>query len=133
MATPLLGSASRTARIARLARRSACALPLTLALSLGAGAGVALAGDPVTALGRWMKPNIGIPLAGQDFGTLQKNLDLVSSKIPSTDYAQWADISKAGSAAAAKQDLKGVKASCKACHDLYKEKYKKEFVAKTFP
>jgi hypothetical protein len=123
MATPLL----------RSARRFANALPLTLALAITGGAGVALAGEPATPLGRWMKPNIGTALAGQDFATLQKNLDFVSTKVPSADYAKWAEFSKAGSAAAAKQDIKGVKASCKGCHDLYKEQYKKEFANKAFP
>jgi len=112
-------------------RRFANALPLSLALALTAGA--ALAGEPATALGKWMKPNIGIPLAGQDFPTLQKSLEFIATKAPSNDYVQWIDISKAGAAAAAKQDIKGVKASCKNCHESYKERYKKEFVAKPFP
>ena len=116
-------------------RRFANALPLTLALvaALTAGAGVALAGEPVTPLGKWMKPNIGTPLAGEDFPTLQKNLALVSSKVPSPDYDKWAEISKKGADAAGNQDTKGVKASCKSCHDAYKEKYKKEFLTKAFP
>jgi hypothetical protein len=115
-------------------RRFANALPLTLALAMTAGAGAALAGEPATPLGKWMKPNIGTPLAGQDFPTLQKNLTLVASKPPPAgDYARWAETASAGAAAAGKQDLKGVKASCKTCHDLYKEKYKKEFVDRPFP
>ena len=113
--------------------RFANALPLALALSLTAGAGVALAGEPATPLGKWMKPNIGTPLAGQDFATLQKNLEFVAGKVPAADYDKWAEISKAGAAAAAKQDLKAVKASCKSCHDTYKERYKKEFLTKPFP
>jgi hypothetical protein len=106
-------------------------LPLTVALALAAG--VALAGEPTTPLGRWMKPNMGAPLAGQDFATLQKSLDLVASKPPSGDYPQWATTAKDGSTAAAKQDLPGVKKACKQCHDAYKEKYKKEFATRPFP
>jgi hypothetical protein len=120
------GSPARRPRFAKAIRAA-------LALAIVASAGIALAGEPATALGRWMKPNIGIPLAGQDFPTLQKNLELVASKIPSGDYAKWAEISKGGAAAAAKENLKEVKASCKVCHELYKEKYKKEFVTKAFP
>ena len=108
------------------------ALPFALVLMLGAG--LAAAGEPATPLGKWMKPNVGVPLAGQDFATLQKSLELVSSKPPPGEgYPEWANMSKAGAAAAAKQDLKAVKASCKQCHDAYKEKYKKEFVARPFP
>ncbi len=106
-------------------------IALTTALSLAAG--LALAGEPTTLLGKWMKPNMGAPLAGQDFATLQKSLDLVASKPPPGDYPQWASISKGGSAAAAKQDLAAVKASCKQCHDAYKEKYKKELPTRPFP
>jgi Cytochrome C' len=105
---------------------------LTLVLSLAAG--FAAAGEPTTPLGKWMKPNMGAPMAGQDFATLQKSLDLVASKPPpSGDYANWASIAKSGSAAAAKQDVAGVKASCKQCHDAYKESYKKDFAARPFP
>jgi hypothetical protein len=106
-------------------------IALTAALSLAAG--MAAAGEPTTLLGKWMKPNMGAPLAGQDFAALQKSLDLVASKPPPGDYPQWATMSKAGSAAAAKQDLAGVKASCKQCHDAYKEKYKKELPTRPFP
>ena len=109
--------------------------PLAAAISLAASlaAGVAVAGEPTTLLGKWMKPNMGAPLAGQDFATLQKSLDLVASKPPPGDYPNWAASAKAGSAAAAKQDLAGVKASCKQCHDAYKENYKKEFPTRPFP
>jgi cytochrome c553 len=106
---------------------------LALALALALGTGLALAGEPATPLGKWMKPNVGAALAGQDFGTLQKSLDLVASKPPSGDYPKWAEYSKAGSAAAAKGDVKAIKAACKQCHDDYKEKYKKEFPNKAFP
>jgi hypothetical protein len=107
-------------------------LPLTVALALAAG--LAVAGEPKTPLGRWMKGNVGAPLAGQDFPTLQKSLDLVASKPPpGNDYPQWATMAKAGSAAAAKQDLAGVKASCKQCHDAYKDKYQKDFPTRPFP
>jgi hypothetical protein len=105
--------------------------PLVVALALAAG--VAAAGEPKTPLGKWMKPNMGTPQAGEDYPALQKAFDLVASKVPTGDYPQWASISKAGSAASAKQDLKGVKAACKQCHDLYKKKYIAENATTPFP
>jgi hypothetical protein len=114
-------------------RPPSIALTLALSLATGLAASLAAAGEPTTLLGKWMKPNMGAPLAGQDFATLKTSLDLVSSKPPPGDYPQWASISSAGSAAAAKSDLAGVKASCKQCHDLYKEKYKKEQPTRPFP
>ncbi|HXN32286.1 MAG TPA: hypothetical protein VN894_10510 [Polyangiaceae bacterium] len=106
-------------------------LPLIAALALAAG--VAAAATPKTPLGKWMKPNMGAPLAGEDYPALQKAFDLVAGKPPSGDYPQWASMSKTGSAASAKQDLKAVKAACKQCHDAYKDKYIKEFATTPFP
>ena len=61
-------------------------LPLTVALSLAAG--FAAAEEPKTLLGKWMKPNMGAPLAGQDFDTLAKSLTLVASKPPPGQLSQ---------------------------------------------
>lgn len=108
-------------------------LPATIALAIAAAAGGAAAAEAKTPLGKWMKPNMGAPLAGQDFATLQKSLELVASKSPSGDYPNWTSIAKAGGAAAAKQDLTGVKAACKQCHDQYKQKYITEFPTRPFP
>ncbi len=107
-------------------------LPLTFTLLLGAVS--VAAGEAKTPLGKWMKPNVGAALAGQDFATLQKSLELVASKPPpGGNYPQWSSIAKAGSAAAAKQDVAAIKATCKQCHDNYKEKYIKEFATRPFP
>jgi hypothetical protein len=108
-------------------------LSLAIALALGLSAGIAAAGEAKTPLGKWMKPNVGAALAGQDFAALQKSLDLVASKPPSPAYSKWASIAQAGSAAAAKQDVGAIKASCKQCHELYKEQYIKEFPTRAFP
>ncbi|MGH7271277.1 MAG: hypothetical protein ACREJ3_12690 [Polyangiaceae bacterium] len=108
-------------------------LPLTLTLAVSLAAGLAVAGEPTTLLGKWMKPNMGAPLAGEDYPTLQKNLTLVASKPPPGDYPKWSSIANAGAAAAAKQDLAGVKAACKGCHNAYKAKYKKELATRPFP
>jgi hypothetical protein len=115
--------------IPNLLRRT---VPISVALVLAAG--LALAGEPKTPLGKWMKPNMGAPLAGQDFDALKKAFDLVAGKPPpGADYPKWAATAQEGSAAAAKQDLAGVKAACKHCHDPYKEKYQKDFVDRAFP
>jgi cytochrome c553 len=108
------------------------AFPLTVAIALAGG--IASAAGPATPLGQWMKNNMGTALAGQDFGALKTNFELVASKPPpSGDYPQWATFAKTGSAAAAKSDAAAVKAACKQCHDTYKEKYKKDFPNRAFP
>jgi hypothetical protein len=106
--------------------------PLTISLALAAG--VAMAAGTLTPLGKWMKPNMGAPLAEEDFATLQKSFEFVAGKPPpSAAYTQWSTFAKAGQSAAAKQDLSGVKGACKQCHEAYKEKYKKEFATQPFP
>jgi hypothetical protein len=107
---------------------------ISFPVSIALLAGFAFAGEPTTPLGKWMKPNIGVPLAGQDFPTLKKNLTFVANNPPpGANYPKWAAMSNTGAAAAAKEDLAGVKASCKQCHDAYKESYKKEFATRAFP
>lgn len=101
---------------------------------LGAWAATAIAEEPTTPLGKWMKPNLGAPLAAQDFPTLQKNLEFVAARPPSSpDYPKWAEYANAGARAAGKEHLKDVKTSCKVCHEAYKEKYKKDFANRPFP
>jgi hypothetical protein len=41
-------------------------------------------------------------------------------------YPNWASIAKDGAAAATSGDLTAAKASCRTCHDQYKQKYKTE-------
>jgi hypothetical protein len=106
-------------------------LPLTVALSLAAG--FAAAEEPKTLLGKWMKPNMGAALAGQDFDKLAASLTLVASKPPPGNYPDWASMATKGAAAAKSNDLKGVKASCKSCHDAYKKSYIDEHATRPFP
>ncbi len=104
-----------------------------LAVAIALVAGMAVAGEPKTPLGKWMKPNMGAPLAGQDFDKLKSSFDVVTGKPPPGDYPQWASMSAAGSKAAAAKDVAGIKASCKQCHDAYKTKYQNEFPTRSFP
>jgi hypothetical protein len=106
-------------------------LPLFIAIALATTA--ALAGDPKTPLGKWMKPNIGVPMAGQDFATLQTKLGFVASKVPSGSYGDWAKFAQGGADAAGKQDVAGVKAACKGCHDKYKQQYITDHLNDPFP
>ena len=98
------------------------ALPLAGALitSVGAADGRAARIDAVTGLG---------PSAARavDFEGLRKMLQLLAEKPPSGDYPKWSSIAQAGADAARNQDIKGVKKSCRDCHDAYKERFKRQF------
>lgn len=46
------------------------------------------------------------------------------------DYPNWASIADQGKAAADKGDLDGAKATCKSCHDAYRNDYKTKYGSK---
>jgi hypothetical protein len=74
-----------------------------------------------------MKKNTSAAMSSQDFDSLATALDKVATFAPTTPgYPNWASISKDGAAAARAQNLDAVKASCRGCHNQYKDKYKKE-------
>jgi hypothetical protein len=74
-----------------------------------------------------MKANTSPAMSAQDFDALAAALDkVVGFAPPGSGYANWTSISKDGANAARAQSLDGVKASCRSCHNQYKEKYKKE-------
>lgn len=101
-------------------------------------AGLAAAGDPKTALGKWMQGNMGNPFGkdgGPDFATLQTSYaTLISKEPPAAKYAKWDGFLQQGLTAAKAGDKAGVKASCKGCHDTHKQDYIKDPDApKSFP
>jgi hypothetical protein len=116
-------------------------LPSLIALSLLLAASVAGAGDPKTALGKWMVPNMGTPFSGADGGdipdyaTIQASVTLLLGKEPpAATYPKWDGFLQQALAAAKAQDKAGLKKSCKGCHDAHKDAYKNDpNVPKTFP
>src|SRR5262249_19180200 len=80
---------------------------------------VALADDAKTALGRWMKPNMGDPIGADpvDFGKLAASFSTVASHAPdAAKYPGWAATAQKGAAAAAANDKDGGRAAGNACH-----------------
>lgn len=61
----------------------------------------------------------------QDFPKLAIALDTIIGFAP-PGYGNWGSIAKDGAAAARKQDIDGVKASCAGCHKQYQDRYKRE-------
>lgn len=71
----------------------------------------------------WMKSVMGNAASSGDPKKLSDALAYTAGK-PPPGMGQWTSISNAGAAKAKAGDIDGAKASCKQCHDLYKEKYK---------
>jgi hypothetical protein len=121
--------------------RSSLLLSVVLVVGL---VGVASGGDPKTALGRWMKGNMGAPMASDtpDFGTLGASFaTLAAAAPPGASYPKWTSFVQSGQAAAQKGDAAGVKGACNGCHKAtapggqnYKDQYKADPNAPaTFP
>jgi hypothetical protein len=102
----------------------------------GAAAGVAALPGPAIAaecdgkgtpcpLQKWMRANVGGPMAGGDLAAVAKSME-TARKFGGPDMKDWDKFAKkaADDAAAGKTD--DVKADCKSCHDAYKEAYKKD-------
>ncbi len=84
---------------------------------------------PDCPLQAWMKANTSAQLISNDFAALASALDKTTSFAPA-GYTNWASISKDGAAAARTNDMGATKASCRSCHEQYKDKYKKELRAR---
>jgi len=72
-----------------------------------------------------MKANTNPPIAANDLPALATALDKTASFAPA-GYGNWASIAKDGAKAARAGDMTAAKASCRTCHDQYKQKYKTE-------
>lgn len=81
--------------------------------------------QPDCPLQAWMKANTNPPIAANDLPALATALDKTATFAP-PGYGNWATIAKDGAKAARGGDMTAAKASCRTCHDQYKQKYKTE-------
>jgi len=81
---------------------------------------------PDCPLQGWMKTNANPPVMAGDTAALAPVLEKIVAFAPGAGYPNWASIAKDGAAAAKSGDLTAAKASCRTCHDQYKQKYKNE-------
>ncbi len=72
---------------------------------------------------------MGATSAGEDAKGLAPLFDQTKAAAKS-DFPKWNEISDKGKAAAAKGDLAGAKATCKECHDAYRNDYKTKYGSK---
>lgn len=111
---------------------ASAALTPSLAAADGADAGACGTSDSPCPLQKWMRSNMGAPLAAGDMDALGRAMTHVASSSPDPTWTTWAQVANQGAAAAAAKDIVGVKASCKACHDAFKDKYKAQYRSKAF-
>jgi hypothetical protein len=103
----------------------------TLTVALAAAAGLATlpaSASPDTSLKDTMKKMQAQVLNG-DAKPLAAMFDATKGK-GKPEFANWGAIVDKGKAASAKGDLDGAKATCKECHDLYRNDYKNKYGSK---
>jgi hypothetical protein len=97
---------------------------------------LASCGEPGMApcpLQRWMRSAIATPLASNDAATLAAGLDRTARLSPDPSWASWASFASEGAAAARRGDITAARASCKGCHDAWREKYRAAYRARPLP
>ncbi|WP_437930316.1 hypothetical protein WMF37_14155 [Sorangium sp. So ce291] len=136
-AAPSAAPAESAAAAAEPAETAAAAAPkatASAAAAAPAATGAAQAGEKKFECGAkgqklcpmqaWMKSTMASATSSGDGPKIAAALQYVAGK-PPPGMGSWGAISKAGAAKAKAGDIDGAKASCKQCHDLYKEQYKK--------
>ncbi|XXT22924.1 hypothetical protein WME94_15380 [Sorangium sp. So ce429] len=136
-AAPSAAPAESAAAAAEPAETAAAAAPKATAAAAAAApaaTGAAQAGEKKFECGAkgqklcpmqaWMKSTMASATSSGDGPKIAAALQYVAGK-PPPGMGSWGAISKAGAAKAKAGDIDGAKASCKQCHDLYKEQYKK--------
>ncbi|HEV8548750.1 MAG TPA: hypothetical protein VGQ57_06980 [Polyangiaceae bacterium] len=74
---------------------------------------------------KWMKENMKPALDQENGPKLAQAFETVATHAPA-GYAGWDAIAKKGADAARANDIAGVKAACKSCHDDLRSRFKKE-------
>lgn len=72
---------------------------------------------------------MGGSVAAGDAKSLAPIFDATKAKAK-PEFANWASLADRGKAAAEKGDLDGAKATCKSCHDAYRNDYKTKYGSK---
>lgn len=81
-------------------------------------------GQKLCPMQAWMKGTMVAASASGDSEKLSQALLFVAGK-PPPGMGTWSAIAKTGATKAKAGDVDGAKASCKQCHDAYKDRYKK--------
>jgi hypothetical protein len=90
-------------------------------------------GKPPCPLQAWMRTHVAAPLASNDAEALSTGLAKAARLSPDPGWSSWASISETGSAAAKKGDIAGARASCKGCHDKWRDAYRAKYRLRPIP
>lgn len=125
-----LGLAAVTAAVSFSAARE-----LTPAEVQGVQQGTAC-GKPGSApcpLQAFMRARVAAPLSSSDLATLAAGLDRAAKLTPDPSWASWSSFARDGAAAARKGDTVAARASCKGCHDAWRDPYRSKYRTQPLP
>jgi hypothetical protein len=83
-------------------------------------------------LQKWMRDNVGTPMASGELAVVAKSMEK-ARKFGGADMKDWDKLAKKAADDATSGKTDAVKADCKACHDAYKDAYKKDVALRNKP
>jgi hypothetical protein len=90
-------------------------------------------GAPPCPLQKWMRANVAGPLSANDLATLAAGLEKTAKLAPDPAWSSWATLATSGAAAAKRGDIAGARASCKGCHDAWRDAYRERYRLRPVP
>ncbi len=131
--TPAASDATTTAKTAAASGPTASAAPPAVSASAAPAKAFdcGAKGQKPCPMQGWMKKVMASASSSGEGEPLAKALGYVADH-PPPGYGEWAGFARAGLAKAKAGDVDGAKATCKQCHDAYKEKYKAEMRDRPF-
>jgi hypothetical protein len=101
--------------------------------------GVTQAGDcgkpgrPPCPLQAFMRTRVAAPLASNNTAMLAASLERVATLAPEPAWTSWAAFASRGAAAARNGDVAAARASCKGCHDAWRDAYRRKHRVRPLP
>jgi hypothetical protein len=80
-----------------------------------------------------MRASIATPLASNDTEALAAALERARRFAPDPSWTSWASFAAEGAAAARARDIAKARASCKGCHEAWRERYRSSYRPKPLP
>jgi hypothetical protein len=101
----------------RVEQKSACGTP-------------GLAPCPLQA---FMRTRVAAQLSSSNLAALAGGLDRAAKLVPDPSWASWSAFARDGAAAARRGDVASARASCKECHDAWRDAYRARYRARPLP
>jgi hypothetical protein len=90
-------------------------------------------GAPPCPLQKWMRANVAGPLSANEMAALAVGLEKTAKLAPDPAWTTWATLAMSGAAAAKRGDIAGARASCKGCHDAWRDAYREKYRLRPIP